>query len=376
MATAVAHKRPNLLRFYEAAATCDSYASIAERVLKPLAEQIGASSGVFFKFEDMTTNPRIGRHHAFSVDETAIESYRSKFVSIDPLAKCLVTAPSPDVRPRIERLLDVLSRRDLEQTTYYDQFCRPSGAHDILGIMVYPPAREPIGYSFCLHRNVSLPPFGEREISYAQQMLPALLSVSRTLALHDDVSRTNGLRMAMTTALDDASVAVINDNLDIEFITRQMSHELALPRAGNLEAIVKQERTQLEPLLATIRQLLDNPCGNATQTVGLINANGQDPVPLKLALRLVEPTVGDRRVIVNSLRSVLHGALVRRAKESSMTDREIEIVTLLVAGLPNRQIAARLGITARTVENHLRSIYLKANAHSRLQVLHNMLGQA
>ncbi|WP_443051324.1 response regulator transcription factor [Streptomyces sp. NBC_00190] len=36
-----------------------------------------------------------------------------------------------------------------------------------------------------------------------------------------------------------------------------------------------------------------------------------------------------------------------------MTDREREIVTLAASGLPNREIAARLFLSVRTVEGHL-----------------------
>ena len=45
--------------------------------------------------------------------------------------------------------------------------------------------------------------------------------------------------------------------------------------------------------------------------------------------------------------------------------REVEVLKLVVAGLMNRQIAERLGVSTRTVDAHLRSIYAKLGVKSR-----------
>lgn len=51
-----------------------------------------------------------------------------------------------------------------------------------------------------------------------------------------------------------------------------------------------------------------------------------------------------------------------------LTDREREVLPLVVAGLPNKQIAATLGITERTAKFHLSSLMRKLGASSRTQV--------
>jgi DNA-binding CsgD family transcriptional regulator len=53
----------------------------------------------------------------------------------------------------------------------------------------------------------------------------------------------------------------------------------------------------------------------------------------------------------------------------ALTHREIEIVDALRAGHSNASMASSLGISIRTVENHLRSIYAKATVNSRTQLL-------
>lgn len=48
-----------------------------------------------------------------------------------------------------------------------------------------------------------------------------------------------------------------------------------------------------------------------------------------------------------------------------LTEREREILALLVDGLAMKQIAARLGVSYHTVDAHLRNVYEKLHVHSR-----------
>jgi DNA-binding NarL/FixJ family response regulator len=57
-----------------------------------------------------------------------------------------------------------------------------------------------------------------------------------------------------------------------------------------------------------------------------------------------------------------------RPDTDRLTEREWDVAHLLQEGLANKEIAARLGITARTVKNHLHHVYDKLGLHSRAEV--------
>lgn len=52
---------------------------------------------------------------------------------------------------------------------------------------------------------------------------------------------------------------------------------------------------------------------------------------------------------------------------NGLSRRETEILRLVAAGRCNPEIARKLGITAKTVENHLTSVFSKLGVHNRIQ---------
>jgi HD-GYP domain-containing protein (c-di-GMP phosphodiesterase class II) len=60
-----------------------------------------------------------------------------------------------------------------------------------------------------------------------------------------------------------------------------------------------------------------------------------------------------------------HRVALRRTGPAGLTQREVEVLQLLARGLSNKQIAARLVISPKTVGNHVEHIYAKIGAATR-----------
>lgn len=62
---------------------------------------------------------------------------------------------------------------------------------------------------------------------------------------------------------------------------------------------------------------------------------------------------------------------VERSDETpdSLTDRELEVLTLVAEGLTNRQIALKLNISIKTVQTHRANLMDKLNLHDRTELV-------
>ena len=103
--------------------------------------------------------------------------------------------------------------------------------------------------------------------------------------------------------------------------------------------------------------------------------------------RGVIPTVFEANIVLEAIGLVLAGgtfapvesfmavqqynAIHPNRAEGGLTAREVQIVELLRAGRPNKQIAFELDLSLGTVKVHLHNIMKKLGAHNRLQVLAN-----
>ncbi|MDE3086967.1 MAG: helix-turn-helix transcriptional regulator, partial [Acidobacteriota bacterium] len=65
---------------------------------------------------------------------------------------------------------------------------------------------------------------------------------------------------------------------------------------------------------------------------------------------------------------LLGGAVANPWAAEGVTDREAEVLRLVIEGLANKEIAAALGLSPRTVEKHVESLLRKAGARSRTEL--------
>jgi DNA-binding NarL/FixJ family response regulator len=82
--------------------------------------------------------------------------------------------------------------------------------------------------------------------------------------------------------------------------------------------------------------------------------------------------------VIDQLKEVLHGTRPRDGAvadaSSQLTQREQQVLGLLVRGLSNRKIARTLRISESTVKNHLHAIFLKLDVTDRTQAIAMTLG--
>ena len=71
---------------------------------------------------------------------------------------------------------------------------------------------------------------------------------------------------------------------------------------------------------------------------------------------------------------LLAGLLRERCHAFNLTEREAEIVNLVLSGYSNKQIADVCCISGLTVRDHLRHAFLKMGIHQRTEILPWLVG--
>jgi LuxR family transcriptional regulator of csgAB operon len=87
--------------------------------------------------------------------------------------------------------------------------------------------------------------------------------------------------------------------------------------------------------------------------------SGELWVPRKLLTRLLE----NLRQRIDELQGSLS------AMREALSDREQEVVLWAMQGMTNKEIAAQLGISAKTVKTHLQNVFRKLKVSRRVQLL-------
>ena len=92
--------------------------------------------------------------------------------------------------------------------------------------------------------------------------------------------------------------------------------------------------------------------------------------PGKELVQAVRSVAGGTSVLQSGLTArLLISSRQREPDAADLSDRELAVLTLLADGLHNREVAAQLGISPRTVDRHCDNIYAKLGVGSRTEAV-------
>jgi DNA-binding NarL/FixJ family response regulator len=203
----------------------------------------------------------------------------------------------------------------------------------------------------------------------------------------------------MNSQDDRTSILIVDDHALLreglrEILQRQDDMRVVSEAADSVTAVALAEREHPDIVLLDI----EIPGGTATSTVSEIRSRspGSDVIILSMhegpqlvqalltagirgyllksvhwqelvvAIRAVR---ADRRRVVLGVSSASLGYAWQGPSASALSDREREVLALVAEALSNGQIASRLSLTEATVKRHLRNIFVKLGAVSRIDAV-------
>jgi DNA-binding NarL/FixJ family response regulator len=148
--------------------------------------------------------------------------------------------------------------------------------------------------------------------------------------------------------------------------------DVNLPNLSGIEAIplIKSKFPELKIVMLTI---FDDD-HNVMKAI-LAGADGyllKKTAPPQILSSIIECTEGGSPMtpsIAKKVLSLFKKHIPVQDEDFSLTQREKEILQLLVEGVDNQSIATKLFISIQTVRNHIRHIYDKLQVHSKSQAV-------
>jgi len=154
----------------------------------------------------------------------------------------------------------------------------------------------------------------------------------------------------------DAAVLLAERSFDVVLA------DINMPGNAELELL-----SQAQSLGAAVVLMTGAP--SVDTAIGALQGGALDylkkPIDPELLLQRLDSAVAKSRAAKASRTSLRE---LPTADLERLSTREREVLSLLAVGMPAKEVAQSLGLSANTVRNHVKSIFLKLRVHSQVEL--------
>ena len=346
--------------------SCASFEEISGSVLRPLAEAVNANRGVFLQFVGLPLRGVLLGRQTYLGDENrlATDIYASDGLYVD----------DPMLQPTLEWLqsgiercataLTLLSRvPDWRDHCIYSRFLHRFDVGHILAVAI--PTTTALGREMLcmgLHRPEEAAPFSDADVGRLEGFMPVVQSVVSNLAYQEAMRLSGTVINELSDAQGGLGLVLLDHDLQIRQTNRR-----AMEQFRACDALTGAIR----------KKLLDAPPAVGMESEATLALNDHDsrhPNLVNMHVRAFQSPDGHTFYLA-SMRDAGHDSDPRHAAAGfGLSKREKEVAVLVCQGKSNPAIGSELGITYRTVENHLRAVYQKVGVKSRTQLVSRLFG--
>ena len=198
----------------------------------------------------------------------------------------------------------------------------------------------------------------------------------RVLLADDHAVVRAGIRQFLDQATDIQVIAEADNGVLAKALIEEHNPDVVvldiqMPRASGIEVTrwIRANQRTVGVLILTAYD--DDPYVMAVLQAG---ANGyvlKTASPLEIIQAVRDVHAGNSAMDATIMQKMM-SQISRRSEEQpidTLTDRELEVLTLVAQGFTNKAIGVQLGISDRTVQGHLAHIFSKLHAGSRTEAV-------
>ncbi len=179
--------------------------------------------------------------------------------------------------------------------------------------------------------------------------------LEQLLGNHDDfeviASATDGHEALALTVAEEPDVVLM---------------DLSMPNRGGIEATRAIREAAPETRVVVLTSFSDRDRILNAIDAGAVGYLLKDAEPLEL-LAGIRAAAGGESPLHPKAASAVLSARAENAPREELSERERQVLELVGAGLPNKRIAMRLGISEKTVKAHLTNVFRQIGVADRTQ---------
>jgi DNA-binding CsgD family transcriptional regulator len=305
------------------------------------------------------------------IEDKYFIQFRDYYHRLDPFFKIWLANPNQTI------ITDQLAHlKNLTSSEYYNDFFRPQSIHHQMSIYLKRKSRL-LGV-FSLFRPQSASHFSSRDLAKANLMASYLTSSLKQALTTRTMAEQGSIIDSMVTEIPYEGVLVLDASLEAIY-----QNESALIIMSNLNESeggreIHQGLIPMEIYLRC-REFLRSSRQDETSVLNHRQFDIISPVDnqkISINLHLIASPKKDPLLVVYLEPERKRLDMTKCKQQFCLSQRELEVVSLLANGLTNKEIGEKLFISEYTVENHLRSIYRKMDVNNRTSVVHLLLQMA
>ncbi len=371
-----AHDIQQVIDLGDKLASCRDLDLFRDELLGDITRFLGAETGTLLTFSTRE-KMNIGFNCSYGVSSKMHKDYVNGFFEKDPAVALLFDTQSKYYLdcPNSSKVISLENHVDYDHFTagfFYNAFLRPLDIHHLILMKIALRPDEDNDLLIGIHRPEKKGSFSEKDLAKAKLLIPTLTGAMGNLTSRALLHERQTIIQSLGEDMHDCGLMIVNDRMDILHQSTLFRHHFGQKGQDISSA-------SLPPQIFQACQKMKNEFSKIAAQNRQMNEHS---LHQKIFFKGNNLTCNIKAITAdNGLRFIIYSSEKNRFKvnekvmeRSHLTERQKDIACQITLGLTNIQIAEKLGISIRTVENHLCAIYAKVKVQNRTS-LTNVLSQ-